>query len=97
MAYAAPIKPPCRRGTLEIGIARTHFEARSAASPATRDGALGLVKALKTLVFRGIDYYDGGLPMFGDGLRHTACSLNNLAEPIFCVLDRPPHFLAKNI
>jgi hypothetical protein len=89
-------KRPCRRGTLEIGIARTHFEARGFAAilrhreQQFREGwCLGLVKALKTLLLRGIDYHDGRLAMFGDGLRHTACSLNNLAEPIFCVLDRP--------
>ena len=73
-----------------------HFEAREFAAILRhreqqfgKGWCLGSVKTLQTLVLRDVDNHDGRLAVFGDGLRHAPCSLDNLAEPIFCVLDRP--------
>jgi hypothetical protein len=46
-------------------------------------------EALKTFVLFGSYHYHGGFPVFGNSLRFVARSLNDLAEPILGILDRP--------
>ena len=50
---------------------------------------LNSIKPLQTLVLRHVDNHDSWLAVLCDSLRHAPRSFNNLAEPIFCVLDRP--------
>jgi hypothetical protein len=46
-------------------------------------------EALKPFVLFGSYHYHGGFPVFGNSLRFATRSLNDLAEPILGILDRP--------
>jgi hypothetical protein len=46
-------------------------------------------EVLKAFVLFGSYHYHGGFPVFGHSLRFAARSLNDLAEPILGILDRP--------
>src|SRR5450759_2160489 len=95
-ACAAPTRRPYRSGTSELDVPRTNLKPRKFAAVLRyrkqqfrERWCLRPLEVSQTFVIVGRNYDDGWLAVLGDGLRLALCRFDDLAEPVFCVLNRP--------